>query len=487
MTASFLWYDLETFGRDPRRARIAQFAAIRTDLDLQPLGEPISLFCQPADDLLPSPEATLITRITPQQALRDGLREAEFFSRLQDELSQPGTCAVGYNSLRFDDEFVRFGLYRNFHDAYEREWRNGNSRWDLLDVLRAVRALRPEGLAWPLREDGAPSFRLEDLARANGTREGEAHEALSDVRALLGIARKVRAAQPRLWEYLLKLRDKRHCGGLLDPAAGEPLLHISGRYPAARHCAALVLPLARHPRIDSRVIACDLDADPSALLALSPDEIADRLYTPAADLPEGEARIPLKEIHSNRCPVLVPIGHLREEDFERLGIDRAACEAHAERLRTAPGLAEKVRRVFASESARTPADADAALYDAFIGDADKRLFARVRSSAAGELAGLEAQFRDPRLPELLFRYRARNWPESLSADERQRWNDYRRRRLGSDCGLSEYCFSAYFDTLAALRGQRPAGPDHALLDALEDWGRRLEGELHVQPDTLPLF
>ena len=179
--------------------------------------------------------------------------------------------------------------------------------------------------------------------------------------------------------------------------------------------------------------------------------------------------------------------HLRDEDFERLGIDRAACEAHAERLRTAPGLAEKVRRVFASESARTPADADAALYDAFIGDADKRLFARVRSSAAGELAGLEAQFRDPRLPELLFRYRARNWPESLSADERQRWDDYRRRRLGSDCGLSEYCFSAYFDTIAALRGQRPAGPDHALLDALEDWGRRLEGELHVQPDTLPLF
>ena len=456
MTASFLWYDLETFGRDPRRARIAQFAAIRTDLDLQPIGEPISLFCQPADDLLPSPEATLITRITPQQAQRDGLREAEFFSRLQDELSQPGTCAVGYNSLRFDDEFVRFGLYRNFHDAYERE-------------------LRPEGLAWPLREDGAPSFRLEDLARANGTREGEAHEALSDVRALLGIARKVRAAQPRLWEYLLKLRDKRHCGGLLDPAAGEPLLHISGRYPAARHCAALVLPLARHPRIDSRVIACDLDADPSALLALSPDEIADRLYTPAADLPEGEARIPLKEIHSNRCPVLVPIGHLREEDFERLGIDRAACEAHAERLRTAPGLAEKVRRVFASESARTPADADAALYDAFIGDADKRLFARVRSSAAGELAGLEAQFRDPRLPELLFRYRARNWPGFLVPAERERWNRFRRERLGAgDTARSEYSFASQAAEIAVLRAER-AGDDRArsLLDALEAWSSDL--------------
>jgi exodeoxyribonuclease-1 len=488
VSASFLWYDLETFGRDPRRARIAQFAAIRTDLELQPVGEPISLFCQPAEDLLPSPEAALVTGISPQQALRDGLREAEFIARLHEEFAQPGTCAVGYNSLRFDDEFIRFTLYRNFHDAYEREWKNGNSRWDLLDVLRAVRALRPEGLAWPLREDGAPSFKLEDLARANGTREGEAHEALSDVRALLGIARKVRAAQPRLWDYLLKLRDKRHCAGLLDPGLGEPLLHVSGKYPATRHCAALVLPLARHPRIDSRVIACDLDVDPAALLALSPEEIADRLYTPAADLPEGESRIPLKEIHSNRCPVLVPMAHLRDEDFQRLGIDRAACEANAARLRADPALAEKVRRVFASESARTPADADAALYDGFIGDADKRVFARIRSTQPGQLAALEGELRDPRLPELLFRYRARNWPETLTPDERGHWDEYRRRRLGSDCGLSEYCFSAYFDAIASLRTQRPAGPEQSLLDALEAWGRRLEAELHAPAaDTLPLF
>ena len=192
MADTFLWYDLETFGRDPRRTRIAQFAAQRTNANLQPVGEPISLFCQPADDLLPSPEATMITGITPQRALAEGLREAEFMARLHEEFAQPGTCAVGYNSIRFDDEFVRFGLYRNFHDAYEREWRNGNSRWDLLDVLRLAEALRPEGLAWPLREDGAPSFKLEHLAEANGVREGDAHEALSDVRALIGLARRLR-------------------------------------------------------------------------------------------------------------------------------------------------------------------------------------------------------------------------------------------------------------------------------------------------------
>ena len=250
VSGSFLWYDLETFGRDPRRTRIAQFAAIRTDESLAPIGEPISLFCRPADDLLPSPEATLITGITPQQAARDGLCEAEFFARLHEEFSVPGTCAVGYNSIRFDDEFVRFGLYRNFFDPYEREWRNGNSRWDLLDFVRLARALRPDGLAWPLREDGAPSFKLEHLADANGLREGTAHEALSDVRALIGLARKLRDSQPRLWDYAYALRDKKKTAALLDVANMTPLLHISGKYPATRGCAALVLPLARHPRIE---------------------------------------------------------------------------------------------------------------------------------------------------------------------------------------------------------------------------------------------
>ena len=477
MAESFLWYDLETFGRDPRRTRIAQFAAIRTDLELQPIGEAVSLFCQPANDLLPSPEATLITGITPQQALRDGLPEAEFFARLHEQLAQPGTCAVGYNSIRFDDEFIRFGLYRNFYDAYEREWRNGNSRWDLLDVMRLVRALRPEGIEWPMREDGQPSFKLEHLAIANGVREGTAHEALSDVRALIGLARRLRQAQPKLWDYALRLRDKRHAGSLLDTVAQTPVLHISGKYPAARHCAALVLPLARHPRIESRVIACDLEADPAQLLSLPAEAIADRLYTPAADLPEGEQRISLKEIHSNKCPILVPLAHLREADFRRLGIDLQACLEHAERLRQQPGLAEKVRRVFANESHREPADADAALYDGFAADGDKRAFPRIRSSQPEQLAALAGELKDPRYPELLFRYRARNWPSSLSLAERGRWDDYRRRRLGGDHGLSEYDFHSYRQSIVALRAAHGPGPAQALLDSLEAWGRDIEAAL----------
>jgi exodeoxyribonuclease-1 len=480
MTASFLFYDLETFGSDPRRTRIAQFAAIRTDAALDEVEEPISFFVRPADDLLPSPQATLVTGIAPQDALRDGVNEAAAFARMVEEMGRPETCSAGYNSLRFDDEFVRHGLYRNFHDPYEREWRGGNSRWDLLDALRLMHALRPEGIAWRPREDGGgTSFRLEHLAEDNGLRVGAAHEALSDVRALIGVARLFRRHQPRLWEYALLLRDKRHAASLLDVVAMTPVLHVSQRFPAARLCAAPVLPLARHPQIDSQVIVFDLAGDPDLLLDLDVEAIASRLYARQADLPEGEARVPLKLVHTNKCPALVAWDHLRDADFQRLAIDPGEVAARAARLRAAgPALAEKVRRVFARERPAGPVDVDAALYDGFLGDADKRLLAQVRGTPPHLLAKAQYAFRDPRLPELLFRYRARNWPETLLPEERRRWDDYRRRRLREGDGGSELDLAAFRAQLGELRAAHAGDLGRlALLDRLQAWGDGLDASL----------
>lgn len=480
MPASFLFYDLETFGADWRKSRIAQFAAVRTDAELNQVDEAVSFFVRPADDLLPSPVATMITGITPQRALREGVNEAEAFARIGELMAQPETCTLGWNTLRFDDEFVRYGLFRNFHDAYEREWRGGNSRWDLLDVARLFHALRPGGVAWPQRDDGkGTSFKLEHLALANDVRVGDAHEALSDVFATVGIARKLRAAQPRLWDYALQLRDKRFAARLLDTAAMQPLLHVSQRYPASRFCAAPVLPLARHPHIDSRTIVFDLEGDADALLDLDAAAIADRLYTPTADLPEGVQRIGLKEVHANKCPALVAWQHLREEDFARLCIDRPAVEAAAARLRPhAAMLAEKIRQVFAVQREYATPDVDASLYDGFIGDGDKRRFADVRGTPPELLGQRDFGFRDPRLPELLFRYRARNWPDTLTQPEQERWDDYRRLRLGSDSGLSENTFESYFREIDALRTQHAgSGEKLAQLDQIEAWGRELQATL----------
>jgi len=476
MPDTFLFYDLETFGQDPRRTRIAQFAAVRTDAQLQVVDEPVSFFVRPADDLLPSPIATLITGITPQRALAEGVSEAEAFARINELMARPQTCTLGYNTLRFDDEFVRHGLFRNFFDPYEREWRGGNSRWDLLDMLRLVHALRPDGIHWPQREDGATSFRLEHLAEANDVREGDAHEALSDVFATIGMARLLRRAQPRLWDYALRLRDKRHAASLLDTFAMQPVLHVSQRYPAARLCAAVVLPLAVHPHINNRVIVFDLDADPQALLDLSVEEIAQRLYTRAADLPEGQQRIALKEVHLNKVPALVAWNHLRAPDFERLCIDPAAVETRAAQLRAhGPELAEKVRRVFARERpAEGPPDADGALYDGFLADGDRAQLARVRACPPDALAGMAGNFRDPRLPELLFRYRARNHPQTLDAGERARWDDYRQRRFTTP-GMAEQTMDEYLAQIGALRGEHHDNPASlALLDALEQWRHTLQ-------------
>lgn len=479
MPASFLFYDLETFGSDPRRTRIAQFAAVRTDAELRIIEEPISFFVQPTDDLLPSPVATLITGITPQHALREGMKEAEAFARISEEMSRPETCTLGWNSLRFDDEFVRHGLFRNFHDPYEREWRGGNSRWDLLDVMRLAHALRPEGIIWPRREDGATSFKLEHLALANDVREGDAHEALSDVYATLGMARRFRDAQPRLWEYALRLRDKKFAASLMDSVGMTPLLHVSQRYPASRLCAAPVIPLSRHPRFDNRVIVFDLEGDADALLQLDAEGIADRLYTPAADLPPGEKRVPLKEVHLNRSPALVAWSHLREEDFSRLQINRGTMEANAAILRQhGAALAEKVRRVYANEHEHAPSDVDASVYDGFIADGDKRRLGEVRSTPPAQLGERVFGFKDTRLDELLFRYRARNWPQTLTLPEQQRWDEYRRRRLSLDVGLSEYTFESWQSELDGLCAQyADDGGKLVLLDQLQAWGNTLQAGL----------
>ncbi len=461
---SFLWYDLETFGRDPRRSRIAQFAGWRTDSDLNPVEEPLVLYCKPGDDLLPSPGACLITGITPQEARSRGIAEAEFAGLVNEQMARPGTCAVGYNSLRFDDEFIRNLLYRNFHDPYAREWRDGNSRWDLLDLARLTYALRPEGIEWP-QANGKPVFKLEALAAANGIAHGRAHDALSDVEALMGLARLFKGRQQRLWNYYLEFRRKHRAASLLDLAAMTPLLHVSGRYPAERGCAAIVAPLAQDAQVSNRVIVFDLDTDPQALIDLGAEDIADRVFTPSADLPEGESRIPLKHVQLNRCPALVSLDHVRDSELARLGLDRARCLAHYEQLRAAEGLADKVREVF-RRPPMSAADVELALYDGFASDADRRQCDKVRATPPERLAGLDLKFQDSRFDELLFRYRARQWPDTLSSEERGRWAMLRQRRL-HDPDLAEVTADRYRSEIAALRA---SGADGAILDALEAWG-----------------
>lgn len=495
--ASIYWHDYETSGTDARRDRPVQFAGQRTTLDLEPVGEPLTIFCKPAPDVLPHPAACLVTGIAPQDALRDGAIEAEFAARINEELAAPDTCGAGFNSIRFDDDFTRNLLYRNFYDPYEREWKDGNSRWDIIDLARMCYALRPQGVEWPLvekrahgsalldsrdrgdRKNEVPSFKLQDLAAANNLSSAHAHDAASDVATTIDLARLLKRAQPRLWDFYFGLRRKAEAFTYLDYAHRTPVLHVSSRYPAERGCAAMVVPLAAHPSLPNGVIVYDLAVDPAPLLELDADEIRDLVFTPKADLPEEFARIPLKTVHANKSPALAPVSVLKDADTQRIGLDTARCEKHLDALRRAADVGEKVRRVFAVErAAKETLDPELAIYAGFPSDADKRLFGKVRGTPPATLRECANAFRDLRYPELLFRYRARNFPETLNAGEMQRWQEFRRARLTHETPLTSITLEAYFTQIAEFRAA-PAttGAQRALLDRLDDWGRRVATDM----------
>ena len=426
---TFLWHDYETFGAHTRRDRPAQFAAIRTDAELNEIGSPLMLYCQPASDYLPDPVSCLITGITPQLCLERGIPEHQFAARIETEFAQPATIGVGYNTIRFDDEITRFMFWRNLIDPYAREFQNQCGRWDLLDVVRMTYALRPEGIQWPKKEDGSPSFKLEHLSRANGLLHEAAHDALSDVRATIALARLIRQHNPKLFDFALGLRKKdRVAAELRLPATSitaRPFLHVSGMFPAERGCLAVMWPLASHPTNRNELIAWDLAHDPTPLATMGVDEIRLRMFSKADALPEGVTRLPVKTIHLNRSPMVVGnINTLTPALEQRWNIDKAAAMQRAELARALPDMSGIWPAVFSRPAEAAP-DVDQDLYSGFVGDRDRRLLNDLRTMPGDKLAKARAVFDDPRLAELLWRYRARNFPDTLSETEAERWEAHR--------------------------------------------------------------
>lgn len=462
------WHDYETWGEIPAIDRPSQFAGIRTDEALNILGEPLMIYCKPAADVLPKPEACLITGLTPQSAAERGLRERDFIAAIHAELARPGTCGVGFNSIRFDDEVTRYTLYRNFYDPYEREWRNGNSRWDIIDMVRMTRALRPDGIEWPNYEDGRPCFKLEMLSKANNLKHEAAHDALSDVHATIAVAKLIKTQQPKLYDYAYRLRDKRFVASLIDIDNRKPLLHISSRFPGENGNAALVVPLAMHPTNKNSVIAFNLSADPRALLTLPVEELRLRLFTRTDDLPEGVERLALKEIHFNKTPMLLPAAMLDDSTARRLAIDKARCEQHWQILvklsvEEQDALNQKLDQLYSSQEFAEKTDPEQMLYAGFFDAHDKQLMAQVRRADGHALAGAEFNFHDHRLKEMLFRYRARNFPASLNDDEKASWKHFCQWRLTDPQAQSSLTLPQFYARLTQLAGDGTLSAGQELL------------------------
>lgn len=477
---SIFWHDYETWGAEPRRDRPCQFAGVRTDEDLNVIDDPVVIFCQPTPDYLPHPEACLVTGINPFEALEKGLPEAEFCRRIAGQFSQPNTCVAGYNSIRFDDEVTRHMLYRCFYDPYEREWKNGNSRWDIIDLVRMTHALRPDGIAWPQKEDGTPSFRLENLTAANGIEHVGAHDALADVQATIGMARLVKKEQPKLYDWLYQLRNKNKVKPLLDLNRKDMLLHVSGMFPASRGCLAVVMPLMLHPVNQNGIVVFDLSQDPDTWLDLDPADIRHRLFSRSAELAEDEERVALKTVHINKCPALAPLATLGEDARQRYGIDLDRCAQHREKLLADVALQAKLRQVFAEPGLEAVTDPDHMLYSGgFFADQDRRLMDDIRIATGEALRDMAPPFQDPRLPEMLFRYRARNFPDTLDTAEAQRWQTWCAQQLADNPNGVGLDARAYFARLDELAVERPEQSN--FLDELRRYGESVCSRAGVSP------
>lgn len=476
MAASFFFYDLETSGFDPRRTRIMQFAGQRTDLNLKPIGEPVNLLIKLTPDVLPDPDAIMVTGITPQKTIAEGVTEAEFLEVFYKKVSQPDTIFAGFNNVRFDDEFMRYLNWRNFYDAYEWQWARGASRWDLLDAVRMTRALRPDGIEWPFAPDGKPTNRLEILAKINKLDHANAHDALSDVLATIDLARLVKQKQPELFDYLLGVRDKKKVAELVE--SNQPFVYTTGRYPSANLHTSAAVRLINHP--ERGALVYDLRQDPTPFLAMTVDEIVEAWrFTRDPDA----VRLPVKTMKYNRCPAVAPLGVIKDKTTQnRIGLNLETIQKHFDILKT--GHAEFTKKVLAAvdkldqERQQTQASlvdneltVDARLYDGFVDGADKRIMTDLRRAKPAELSEFASRFKDERLRSLLPIYKARNFPGELSEEERAEWDKFCQRQLFS--GDKDSRLAKYMQRIEELLADNLKGEKQYLLEELRLYGESI--------------
>ncbi|PRC95106.1 exodeoxyribonuclease I [Solimicrobium silvestre] len=468
---TFLWHDYETFGANTRRDRPAQFAAIRTDADLNEVGEPMMWYCLPAPDFLPEPQACLITGITPQMCLERGIPEYQFAQQINQQFSEPGTIGVGYNTIRFDDEITRFMLWRNLLEPYAREWQNQCGRWDILDMLRTTYALRPEGINWPRNDEGKVSFKLEHLCAANGIAHESAHDALSDVRATIALAKLVRKVQPKLFDFCFSLHKKDKVAAEIGLPEQRPFLHVTGMIPVENGCLCIAWPLAPHPTNKNEVISWNLAYDPRELLGMNAEAIRLRMFSKADALPEGVTRLPIKGIHLNKSPIVIGnLKTLQPAMAEQWGISVELAMQHAEYALALPDLNAVWQQVFKRENNEAQ-DVDQDLYNGFIGNTDRRSLQSLVTYSGEKLARTVTEFQDARLDELLFRYRARNFPETLSEQEAERWDTLRASRF-FDGSANALTVDAYFAEIDRL-SEQASEQDEEILASLYDYAEQI--------------
>lgn len=474
MTSSFFFYDLETSGLKASDARIMQFAGQRTDMNLNPIGSSFNKLIKLTPDILPDPDAILLTGITPRQTLDYGVSEVEFLKVFYEEIALPGTIFVGFNNVRFDDEFIRFLNYRNFYDAYAWTWQDGRGRWDILDLVRMTRALRPDGIIWPFNKEGKPVNRLELLTKANNLSHEMAHDALSDVNATIAVAKLIKEKAPKIFNYLLNMRNKAAVAELVEK--GQPFVYTSSHYSSEVLHTSIVYPLIM--KVDSALVY-DLRHDPSPFLDMTPVELVDA-WSYSED--KTKLRLPLKTLKYNRVPALAPLSVITDEDTkDRLQLDMSVIDKNLEILKKhAAEFSKKVNEAVSlmdktREDNRVSLefDPDGSLYEGgFIDNLDRNLFPEIHAAEPETLDEFRLKLNDKRLKQLLPLYKARNFPEFLNNSELKAWQEYCHKRL--NLGGKSSRSSKFHERLEQLYAQSKTKKQRLILDELKSYSDSID-------------
>lgn len=434
-----LWYDYETSGRDPAADRVIQMGWQLTDPAMEPLSDPDAQLVRLPDDVLPSPGALLVHQIAPEVHQRDGITEAELAVKL-DQLIAPKTLVGGYNSRRFDDRFTQHIFYRCLFDPYRWQFSDGRGRFDLYPVVLVFYVMAPEAIHWPEDADGRPRFKLDRIGPLNQLDVGiqRAHDAGSDVMMTARLARTLALHYPDLFADCLRMIDKHHVTDVIRGSGRtEGLLEVTafGGWESG-YTRDLWIPFRVSERSNDYV-AFDLNHDPESVLA-GLQELTEKPLE-ATELSRALRALGVHTIRTNSQPMLFRRDLLDAEVTRRLsefGRDVDQQNSHRDlwhHIQESPAfkqLYQLVISLIAPSDEPTADDVDLMLYGgAFLSDHDKALLADCPRLDAEKLKSYTPAFEDARYPELVFRYRARNFPGSLNPGEWRRWQQRRRFKL----------------------------------------------------------
>lgn len=385
---TFTWYDTETSGIDHEYDQIYQFASVKTDANLNiiPNSEK-NLNCKPRIDVIPQPGAFLTHMIDIDMLVKEGMSEFELTRMIANEfMSNSNNMVSGYNTIGFDDEVVRRLMFRNMRDPYSHEWMEGNGRFDSYKMIQMIYALKPEMLTWRKNDKGSHSLKLEHLVEDNGLLDigHQAHDALSDVYATIALTKHLKEDNPRLFDYAMKLTDKRNVSSVLfnnyDVAKRTPIVDVNTIYGGGKKYSSILLPIIGDVKNSSKVLCVDLTKDPTDLFGMSSKDINKYLFTKREELEAHAPRVPAAGIAINKMPMVMQLkpNTLNNEQADRMDVDLDQVEANRQKvvdhIAKDPKFIERFQAGFTSEM-RTDNERDSfgTLYTSanFFSDSDK--------------------------------------------------------------------------------------------------------------------